>query len=45
MKPLAMTTRERRIITRSMTRNTWRMSRERVNAKFVSCCGKLECMS
>jgi hypothetical protein len=42
---MTMTTRERRIITRSIARNTRRSTLERLNAKFESCWGRLECMS
>ncbi len=42
---ITMTTRERRIMKRSIARNTLLMIRERLNAKLDSCCGRLECMS
>jgi hypothetical protein len=42
---MTITTREWRIMKRSMARNARLMRRERLNAKFVSCCGRLECMS
>ena len=42
---MTMTAWERRIISRSIARNTPRIRRDRLNAKFVSCCGRLECMS
>ena len=42
---MTMTTRERRIMKRSIARNTPLMTRERLKAKFESCCGRLECIS
>ena len=42
---MTMTTRERRTTRRSRRSNSQRSTRERLNEKFVSCCGRLECMS
>ena len=42
---MTMTTRERRIMKRSISKNIRFIQRERLNAKFESCCGRLECMS